>query len=203
MSNTQSIGDLDFNKLWTTNAEKDRETSLQIGVYRGRASMAIFSGKGGAPKLKLTLPRQHNIIFREIFDVIRKSGPDQKHTCTFLDWDPVVKKMKPIATCTFGSDASNQPYIGITAEGMEPTKFPIRTDLKFDISQIPDINPSKIAINSFLAAMDNCVNAMNLSNFKFDPSRAGGSSGRSGSYSGPRQSPAGGSPSGIEDDIPF
>lgn len=204
MSNTQSIGDLDFNKLWTANADKDRNTSLQIGVYRGRASMAVFSGQGGGPKVKLPLPRQHNILFRRLFEVIRKSGPDVKLTCPILEWDQTTKKMKTLATCTFGSDAANQPYIGISADGIEPTKFPIRSDIKWDTSQIPDINQASMAIDSFLAAMDSSVMAMTLSNFKFDPNRAGAPSGRGGSYSGPRQaSSAGPKPSDIEDDVPF
>lgn len=201
----QDFGDLSFDRMWSTNAEKDKETSLAFGVYRGRASLNVFSGRGGPPKLKLPLPRQHNVLFRRLFDVVRKSGPDTSITVPAQEWDPQTKKMNTLATVTVGFDATNAPYIGLAAAGrLDATKFPIRTDLKWDLSGAKDLNQSAIALESFLSAMDNMIQAMNLTNFKFDPSqRPGGQSGAGGqqrsAYNAPRQPAA----DVLDDTIPF
>jgi len=202
VSNTQSFSDLNFDRLWSTNAERDKNTSIQIGVYRGNASIAIFSGTtGGAPKVKIPLPKQFNILFREIFKMVRKGGPDTKITVPIQKWDPGTSKMVNTASVSFGLDAANIAYIGVVATGQPAAKFPIRTDLKWDISTLSEINSNQLALDMFLAAMDNVVHAVNLTSFKMDPSsRPGGSGGNRPNYGSGNRAAA---PVSIEDDIPF
>lgn len=204
---SSAFSDLSFDRMWSATADKDRETTVSIGVYRGRATLVVFAGRGGPPKLRLPLPRQHNVLFRQVFNTVRKSGPDSSITIPVQEWDPQMKKMNSIASVTFGFDSSNQPYLGLTATGFSATKFPIRTDLKWDVSGIQELNSSALAVDSFLSALDNTIQAMNLTNFKFDPAQKSGSGGR-GNVGGQSSNSGGqssfkGAIAVIEDEIPF
>src|ERR1700692_4082050 len=145
MNPSKAISDLDFNKIWTATAERDRSTQLSLDVFNGRASFSIFSGQGGPPKVKLALPKQYNVEFRGIFDAVRKGGPDTKIAIPIQTWDVQAKKFNVIASVTFGLDPANLPFIGISAVGHDAVKFPIRTDMSWDISAIPQLNPGAMA----------------------------------------------------------
>ncbi len=202
--NVQNFGDLSFDRMWQSNADKDRNTTLVIGVYRGRASMNIFSGQTGGPRLKLPLPKQHNVLFRTVFNHVRKTAPDSKITIPVTQWDQQEKKLKTIGHVTLGIDTTNMAYIGIQATGVEPVKFPIRSDLKWDLSVIPEINANQVALDGFLAEMDNVCNAMNLTSFKFEPSQRTAPYTKGNYTSGKQYSTAAPvSSSDIDDEIPF
>jgi hypothetical protein len=215
---SQTIGDLSFDRLWQTTAEKDRDTTLRLDVFRGRGSLVVFSGKGGGPRFKLPLPPAAGVFFRMLFAPLRKSGPGTQITVPVNDWDGQQRKQIEVGQLTVGFDANNVAYIGLQSSNFPPTRFPMRPGLKYDLSATTEVNGNILALEQFLDSMDGVKFAGFLSNFKFDPSQvrggsgtnrggyAGGSgSGSGGNYGGqrPNNAPAQPTNADIEDEIPF
>jgi len=195
-----NFSDLTFDRMWSSTAERDKNTSMHIGVYRGNASIAIFSGTGGPPQTRVPLAKYFNVFFREAFKVVTKMGPDNKLTVPMTQWNRDAKKMEHVGAITFGIDASRIPYLGLVTPTMPAAKFPIRFDMKMDVSAIPELNVNHLALESFLAAMDNTANAINLTNFKRDPSARAGGGNRPGYGGGSNSRPAA---VDVSDDIPY
>lgn len=199
--------ELDFNKLVRLGADKDRESSLQLGVYRGMASIAIFQGQG-APKVKIPLGNRMSayVIPAYLKQLKENANPDFKVSLPITKFNPDTKKRDQVATVVFARDDKNVPFIGVSAPGINPVKFPIRVPLDFDLSQMTIVDQSKLALDAFIDVFTRHVPvAMALTSFKreFNGNRGGGNYG--GGNAGGNQNAGGqggGKPTG-DDEIVF
>lgn len=141
----------DFNSIVRFNADNDKNVSLQIGVYMGGPSFAVFSGNGGAPVKKIPFSNKMTwAAFPFFLEKLKTASPDTKFELPHATWDREAKKRVPNATLVFGRDDKNLPYIGVTGPGMSPAKFLIRPGLDFDLSGLDVVSQSAIALDSLI-----------------------------------------------------
>ena len=201
---------LDFNRMISLNADKDKETTLTIGVYNGAPSIAVFQG-AGAPKIKINFGKPENrAILPDYLESLRTNpNPSYKVELPYTRFDMETKTRVVIATLVFARDDRNMPFIGVSAPNFTPSKFYIRPSLDFDMGARPMVEQTGLAIKGIIdhLRMDIPM-AQRLTNFPKKP--YGGQAGSQrpsggGNYnrSGGGGSPAGGQDTKFDDEVVF
>lgn len=188
---------LDFNNLHKFFADQDRDTTMQVSVWGGNASLAVFQGPG-APKLKI--PLSNKILVATIPAFLKKlkgmTDPGSQIKAAFTRFLREEKKRETFATLVFGRDDKGQAYIGVAGQGLsKPAKFIIRPPLDIDLAQMSVQEQSALAIDGLIQVFTSYVPvASMLTSFKRE---FGGNRGGGGGYGGGgRSSGGGGSDSG-------
>lgn len=176
----------DFSRMFSVNAEGDRETRMQIGVYKGNAQMAIFKGVG-APVVSVKLGQDMQmtgIIARLLREAIRMS-PGTSDRMDITRWIQEESKSVPEQSLTIGRDEKGIIHITVSAPNFEAKKFPIRLPFKVNIASKKDFADQSAMAAAVLSEdilLKAIPNAMVASNEKrdFKGGQGGGNRGGSG-----------------------
>jgi hypothetical protein len=130
----------DHNRIVNLTADGDKATTLSIGVFKGNASLVVFSNKSLAAKFSLS---------RDLISAIRKklistvtAAPGTKVVLNFSKFDPDQKKWISTGALVIGKDDKSMVYFGVTAPNTPAMKFPMKTAPSFDFSE-PLSDPDK------------------------------------------------------------
>lgn len=186
-NNTLTLDQLSHD-LWQTNAENDRDTSLKLSVFNGRAQLSVFSKNsgGGRPVFSLMLPTEFGNAAKYFYNKMQAAGgSDQKETVNITD--RVEGKTVSIGSITFGFDGKGTPYLGITSSGGQH-KFPIRMGLKLDWngSSMSPADRARVALDTFfeVLSIESRVGARLSSRKRTFNGAPGGGNRGGGSYGG-------------------
>lgn len=143
------MSELDFSRMISFNAESDKNTTLQIGVYMGYASITVWSNRNQV--VRIPTSRTLLVQMRKYFQKILSSKPSEKVSISFSRWDLDTKKSVSIGVVYIGRDDKSTIYIGIQAPGHSPMKFPIKSSLSFDTSEpMSDVERSELETESLI-----------------------------------------------------
>lgn len=152
---------------------EDKNSSLSFGVFRGYASIAVFQGESkGPPPLKIPLgPRTSQTVIPHLLRQVAAGDPETRKEITFTSWDPETKKSNHLATMVIAKDDQNRPFIGINSSKLSaPVKAFIRISLLYDLSQLPQAEQNKLAIEGMIKLFERDIpHAMTLTSFKRQP----------------------------------
>ena len=186
--------ELQLDRLASLRAE-DKSSSLNIGVFRGNASIAVFQGESkGPPPLKIPLgPRTSQSVIPHFLRQVAAGDPETRKEINFSSWNPETKKSEHLATLVIAKDDQNRPFIGITSPKLSGSvKAYIRIGLSYNLGDLSQAEQAKLAIEGMVKLFERDVpHAMTLTSFKRRPPGGGGGGGQ--------QSSGGGSSS----DMPF
>jgi hypothetical protein len=137
--------DLNFDRSIQLNAENDKNTSMQIGVWNGNASLTVFSNRQVV--VKVPMNRFFQVSLKQALDVLLSAGkPGDKRSWNFTKYDPDTKKSNPLASVFVGRDDKALFYVGITSPGHSPMKFPIRLSMGMDTgTPMTEVERSELA----------------------------------------------------------
>lgn len=186
MDNEQTIASLEHNRLWAENEASNKKIRAEVAVFRGTMSFSVFdTEKGGGPIFKIGLTSKFAALSKNLLNQMKNDAPGTKYTAQITEWDPAAKQVKQVGSITYGIDEKDTPFVGIQC-GAGAFKFPMRTDLKFDISasNIPKKVIKDSLLDSLIEALTNAgVIAQRLSSFKRAPN-GGGRPGGGGNWGG-------------------
>lgn len=146
--------EFDFNKIISVNAEGDRATTLQIGVWGGNASLTVFSNKQIAAKFAL-----HRDCITQMEDKLTEfltAPPGAKVSIFFTKYDFDSKKSSNLGTMVIGKDDKQMFYFGVQAVGQPGMKFVLKSPPSFDLA-----DPMTDQAKSLLAARS-VINKLHL-----------------------------------------
>lgn len=147
--------ELDYGRMDTIYASTDKDVSLTFGVFKGNASVAMFKKGNPRPLWKLTIERTVSEYMVACLNKLLKGTPDTKYELVHQEWLPEEKKIRVIATMTFGRDKENAPYIGVTGPDIPPSKFPLKSGLKLDAgTSLDPIEVSNIKVKAMVKLLD-------------------------------------------------
>jgi len=131
MSDTKVTLDLDTNRFFTANAENDKNTTLQLGVYKGTASWTVFANR--QISLKMPLPRQGMSTMARLLRKIVKDPNGTSMAITMRKWDQATSKMVVQSTLSINKDEKGIIYLNVSAPGFSATRFNIRGSLSWTV----------------------------------------------------------------------
>lgn len=169
------MADLSFDRLFSANAENDKNTSLSLGVWQGNASISVFSNR--AQVARLPVPRTFQVSLKKALQVLLTSKPTDKKSWNFSKWDPETKKSFSIGTFVIGRDDKAIFFIGIAAPDHPPMKFILKSPISFDTSDpMTDVQRSELAVETLIEQLGfDIPMAVSLTSFKrTDTGRATG-----------------------------
>ena len=165
--------ELQLDRLASLRGE-DKTSSIQIGVFRGNASIAVFQGEGkGPPPLKIPLgPRTSQTVIPHLLRQVAAGDPEVRKEITFTSWNSEAKKSEHLATMVLAKDEQNRAFMGISAPTKlsAPVKAFIRISLGYDLTSMSQPEQTKLAIEGMIRLFERDVpQAMTLTSFKRQP----------------------------------
>jgi len=171
--------ELSFDRLFQCNAENDKSTNLQLGVYMGYASLTVFSNS----KIIAKFPwhRSFLTLLRRGLSKIIDGKPGEKIHYPITKYDFENKKFTPLGSLFVGKDDKAIIFLGVAVPNHASMKFLLRTPMSFDLSEpMSDAVRSEIAAATLVdqLALDFPL-AMALTSFKREAGtqRTGGNTG--------------------------
>lgn len=170
------MADLDFGRMATYNAEGDKNTTLQIGVYMGHPSINVWSNRSQV--VRIPTPRSFLVLMKQLLRKAISGKPGDKNSVSFTKWDQETKKSTQLGVLYVGRDDKAVIYIGLQVQGHPPTKFPIKAPISFETGEpMSDHQRSELGAETLIEQLTHDIpTAMALTNFKRTdmPNRSGG-----------------------------
>jgi hypothetical protein len=173
------VTELNFDRIVNLNAESDKKTSLNIGVWKGNASLTIFAD--GRQAVRIPLNRHALVSLEEgLSGILAAAQPSTKTSWAFNKWDNETKKSSQLGAVYIGRDDKALLYVGIQAPGITSLKFPIKTPISFDKGENPlsDLHRSELGGRTLLKQLSTDIPfAILLTSEKRTDMRTGGNGG--------------------------
>jgi hypothetical protein len=139
----------DYNRIVSVNAENDKNTSLQMGVWNGNATITVFSNRNQVARLPM-----NRFFLVDMTRQIRKlliGKPGDKYSWGFTKWDNEAKKSHPVGSLVVGRDDKALIYLGVQVTGHPPMKFLLKTPISFDSSTpMSEVDRSDLAAETLI-----------------------------------------------------
>lgn len=152
---------------------EDKSSGINIGVFRGNASIAVFQGEAkGPPPLKIPLgPRTSQTVIPHLLRQVAAGEPETRKEINFTSWNSETKKSDHLATLVLAKDEQNRAVFGISSPKLSaPVKAFIRISLGYDLSQMSQPEQTKLAIEGMVKLFERDIpQAMTLTSFKRQP----------------------------------
>lgn len=143
------MADLNYDRMVSCNADGDRGTTLQIGVYMGLASITVFSNKAIAAKFPLQ--RAVLVKVREILSQVLAGKPSERGSLQFHKYDFETKKQNPLGSLFIGRDDKALIYLGVQVPNHPHMKFLLRSPLGFDTAEpMSELHRSELAARTVI-----------------------------------------------------
>ena len=168
------MAELSFDRIISINAENDKNTSLNMGVWQGNASLTVFANRAQAARIPMS--RTFQVALASDLQKLLGGKPNDKNTFNFTKWDPDTKKSNPLGSVVVGRDDKAMIYIGVVSPGHSPMKFVLKSPISFDKSEpMSDIQRSELATLTLIAQLTvDIPHAILLTSFKRDMGRGAG-----------------------------
>lgn len=175
------LKELDHSKILTYRELKDKNVSLQIGVFNGSCQLSVWGIQHGGrgPAIKHTLPFDLRETFIFMAKRLLSAGAGKRWSGNFQEWQKDAQGMGknvPTNTVVWGVDDRDVPYIGIKST-FGTFQFPIRLGLRMDLSsaEVDKREQNNIAIDAMIRAFTTDIpQAIRLTCFKRDKNAGGG-----------------------------
>lgn len=167
---------LSYNNIYKINASKDNTTSFLVGVYEGNASINVFSKTENAkgPLVKLPFPNLDGVT--KLSWYLKKcmdATPGARFSISTTRYNVETKKAEPLGDITVGRDDNATPFIAISAPGISPQVYLIRSSLQWEVTSDNPDEPNKIALQAFIDKLEKEVRVAILNtSYKKAPSTA-------------------------------
>jgi hypothetical protein len=116
--------ELNFDRIVQYNADGDRTTTLQIGVYMGYASLTVFANR--AVVAKFPLHRSFLTLLKKGLAQILAGKPGEKMRYAITKYDMENKKNIPTGDLFVGKDDKSIMFLGVSVPNHASMKFLMR-----------------------------------------------------------------------------
>jgi len=139
----------DYNRMVSMTAENDKNTSLQIGVWNGNATVTVFANRNQVARLPLN--RFGLVDLARQLRKILVGKPGDKYSWNFTKWDNETKKSHAIGSLVIGRDEKALIFFGVQAPGHAGMKFVLKTTMSVDSSTpMSDVDKSDLAAETII-----------------------------------------------------
>jgi len=136
--------ELSYDRMININAEGDKNTSFNIGVWQGNVSLTVFSNRNNV--VRIPMNRTFQVSLMHELQKLLTGKPGDKESWNFSKWDPETKKSVPVGAVVVGRDDKAMFYIGVQSSGHAPMKFLLKAPISFDMSSpMSDVKRSELA----------------------------------------------------------
>jgi hypothetical protein len=139
----------DYNRIVSVNAENDKNTTLQMGVWNGNATITVFSNRNQVARLPMS-PFFLVDMARQVRKIL-VGKPGDKYSWNFTKWDNEAKKSHPVGSLAVGRDDRALIYLAVLVTGHPGMKFVMKTPISFDSSTpMSDVERSELAAETLI-----------------------------------------------------
>jgi len=190
--------------------------SLNLSVFKGTISFAVFTKGGGKPPIKINVTPYLYEVLKSAFNKIRKAAPETKIPVKKEKFNPETKQWALEWVLTFSKDAEMLYHVTLTncLDGNRTFDFVFRGTGGISIGSDPMSNADKsaFAFETMIEWFERTMLAVIWTDEKYDPNRHGGNGGgnynggnsfRGGNSYGGNNGGNGGGSGNSDDDIPF
>jgi len=188
MTNPNSFENLTQSGLLKVSGKEDRNMSLQLDVWNGSTSFAIFTQGGGKP-WKLAIPTQTIAAILILLRKMRANPAPCREAIFVNEYDAENKRMKQVGQIGIGIDESLLFQIDFAHNQLQvaggKATFAFKPNSRFDFSHssLTDKEKLQACIDEVIAALALASPiAARISSFKRQAGQAGG--GNRGGFSG-------------------
>ena len=156
----------DFNTIVKLTADGDKDTTFNIGVYNGNASITVWSKSSIV--VKFSFPMTFITAFERELQHLLTMKPSEKVSFPVSKYNAELKKQDPVGTLYMGRDDKAIFFLGISVKGQPSMKFPINPFLSFDMGEpMSPVQRSELGVHTIIKQMkDYLPVAMALTNYK-------------------------------------